>query len=98
MSALLCFVLAVLVVPFKSKAQLEAENAALRHKLIVRRFTPILIKSVNRSCSAVAPPPNKRSFIFDGRANKPDRANQSTSNTDLTSPRHAWHTERLIHR
>jgi len=35
MIALLCFVLAVLASPFKSKARLEAENAALRHQLIV---------------------------------------------------------------
>ena len=37
MLALLCFVLAVLVSPFKSKRRLEAENAALRHQLIVLR-------------------------------------------------------------
>ena len=37
MFALLCFVLAVLVSPFKSKSRLEAENAALRHQLIVLR-------------------------------------------------------------
>jgi transposase InsO family protein len=37
MIALLCFILAVLVVPFKSKSRLEAENAALRHQLIVLR-------------------------------------------------------------
>jgi len=37
MIALLCFVLAVLVAPFKSKGRLEAENAALRHQLIVLR-------------------------------------------------------------
>jgi hypothetical protein len=35
MFALLCFVLAVLVSPFKSKSRLEAENAALRHQLSV---------------------------------------------------------------
>ena len=34
MFALLCFVLAVLASPFKSKSRLEAENAALRHQLI----------------------------------------------------------------
>jgi hypothetical protein len=34
---LLCFVLAVLASPFKSKSWLEAENAALRHQLIVLR-------------------------------------------------------------
>jgi len=37
MFALLCFVLAVLATPFKSKGRLEAENAALRHQLIVLR-------------------------------------------------------------
>src|SRR6202023_522352 len=37
MVALMCFVLAVLAVPFKSKSRLEAENAALRHQLIVLR-------------------------------------------------------------
>ena len=35
MIALLCFVLAVLVSPFKSKSRLEAENAALRHQVVV---------------------------------------------------------------
>jgi transposase InsO family protein len=37
MVALMCFVLAVLALPFKSKSRLEAENAALRHQLIVLR-------------------------------------------------------------
>jgi len=37
MIALLCFVLAVLAAPFKSKSRLEAENAALRRQLIVLR-------------------------------------------------------------
>jgi hypothetical protein len=37
MIGLLCFVLAVLALPFKSKLRLEAENAALRHQLIVLR-------------------------------------------------------------
>ena len=37
MFALSCFVLAVLASPFKSKSRLEAENAALRHQLIVLR-------------------------------------------------------------
>src|SRR5207245_308026 len=34
---LLCLVLAVLALPFKSKLRLEAENAMLRHQLIVLR-------------------------------------------------------------
>jgi hypothetical protein len=37
MIALLCFVMAVLAAPFKSKSRLEAENATLRHQLIVLR-------------------------------------------------------------
>src|SRR6202049_309452 len=37
MIALAHFVLAVLASPFKSKSRLEAENAALRHQLIVLR-------------------------------------------------------------
>src|SRR5471030_3093331 len=37
MIALLGFVLAVLAAPFKSKVRLEAENAVLRHQLIVLR-------------------------------------------------------------
>jgi transposase InsO family protein len=35
MIALLCFVLAIMASPFKSKSRLEAENAALRQQLIV---------------------------------------------------------------
>src|SRR5438876_5187659 len=35
MIRLLCFVLAILASPFKSKLRLEAENAMLRHQLIV---------------------------------------------------------------
>jgi hypothetical protein len=37
MIELLCFVLAVLASPFKSKLRLEAENAVLRHQLNVLR-------------------------------------------------------------
>ena len=37
MIGLLCFVPAVLALPFKSKLRLEAENAVLRHQLIVLR-------------------------------------------------------------
>src|ERR1700688_926427 len=37
MIGLLCFVLAVLASPFKSKLRLEAENAVLRHQLNVLR-------------------------------------------------------------
>jgi hypothetical protein len=37
MLGLLHFVLAILVLPFRSKSRLEAENAVLRHQLIVLR-------------------------------------------------------------
>jgi hypothetical protein len=37
MIGLLCFVLAALTSPFKSKMRLEAENGVLRHQLIVLR-------------------------------------------------------------
>src|SRR5258706_11294064 len=37
MIGLFCFILAVLASPFKSKSRLEAENAVLRHQLIVLR-------------------------------------------------------------
>jgi hypothetical protein len=37
MIGLLCFVLAVLASPFKSKLRLEVENAALRRQVIVLR-------------------------------------------------------------
>src|SRR5262245_66590628 len=37
MIALICFLLALLTAPFKSKSRLEAENAALRHQLAVLR-------------------------------------------------------------
>jgi hypothetical protein len=40
MIGLLCFVLAVLASPLKSKLRLEAENAVLRHQLNVLRRRP----------------------------------------------------------
>ena len=48
MIALLCFVMAVLAAPFKSKSRLEAENMALRHQLIVlRRKVPGRVRLTN---------------------------------------------------
>jgi hypothetical protein len=37
MIALFCLCVALFVSPFKSKSRLEAENAALRHQLIILR-------------------------------------------------------------
>src|SRR6202035_2973671 len=48
MIGLLCFVLAVLASPFKSKLRLEAENAVLRHQLIaLRRRLPGRVRLTN---------------------------------------------------
>ena len=48
MIGLFCFVLAVLAAPFKSKSRLEAENAVLRHQLIVlRRKVQGLVRLTN---------------------------------------------------
>src|SRR6202035_4148956 len=48
MIGLLCFVLAVLASPFKSKLRLQAENAVLRHQLIiVRRRLPGRVRLTN---------------------------------------------------
>jgi hypothetical protein len=48
MIVLLCFGLAVLAAPFKSKTRLEAENAVLRHQLIVlRRKMPGRVRLMN---------------------------------------------------
>jgi hypothetical protein len=48
MIGILCFVLAVLASPFKSKLRLEAENAVLRHQLnVVRRRLPGRVRLTN---------------------------------------------------
>jgi hypothetical protein len=48
MIGLFCFALAVLASPFKSKLRLEAENAVLRHQLIVlRRRLPGRVRLTN---------------------------------------------------
>ena len=48
MIALLCFLTAVLATPFKSNSRLEAENAVLRHQLIVlRRRVPGRVRLTN---------------------------------------------------
>jgi hypothetical protein len=48
MIGLLCFVLAVLASPFKSKLRLEVENAVLRHQLnVVRRRLPGRVRLTN---------------------------------------------------
>jgi len=56
MMGLLCFVLAVLASPFKSKLRLQAENAVLRHQLIVlRRRLPGRVRPTNHDRSFFYP-------------------------------------------
>ena len=46
--ALLCFLLAVVAAPFKSRRRLEAENTILRHQLmILRRKVPGRVRLTN---------------------------------------------------
>src|ERR1700731_797718 len=48
MIGLLCFVLAVLASPFKSKLRLQTENAVLRHQLnVVKRRLPSRVRLTN---------------------------------------------------
>src|ERR1700687_3301219 len=48
MIGLRCFVMAILALPFKPKLRLEAENAVLRHQLIVlRRRRPGRVRLTN---------------------------------------------------
>ena len=48
MIGLICFVLAVLASPFKSKLRLQAENAVLRHQLnVLRRRLPGRVRLTN---------------------------------------------------
>ena len=48
MVALICFVVAILASPLKSRSRLEAENAALRHQLIILcRQRPIRVRLTN---------------------------------------------------
>jgi IS1 family transposase len=53
MSGLLCFFLAVVASLFKSKLRLEAENAVLRHQLIVLRRR-LQVASSSRTMIAVS--------------------------------------------
>jgi hypothetical protein len=61
MFALLCFVLAVLASPFKSKSRLEAENVALRHLCVPRTSSALIsrrnhLTSVHNVCTALLRP------------------------------------------
>ena len=48
MIGLLCFALAVLALPFKSKLRFQAENAVLRHQLnVLRRRLPGRVRLTN---------------------------------------------------
>jgi hypothetical protein len=73
MIGLLCFVVAVLASPFKSKIRLEAENAAPRHQLVVLRRKPIL--AVLRGSEAI------------GGGNKQDRSLSRDQASGAKTPR-----------
>jgi hypothetical protein len=64
MITLLCFVLAVLAAPFKSKSRLEAENAALRHQLIILQRK---MQGRARLCLSAAGSPLSRVVRMDRR-------------------------------
>ena len=77
MIALLCFVLAVLAAPFKSKILLEAENAALRHQLIVLRLRMMgrarSTLNCTNGCSTSATFLHKPLLTARGNLTQPDR-------------------------
>jgi hypothetical protein len=64
MIGLLCFVLAVLASPFKSKMRLEAENAVRRHQLIVLRR---LAENYSLQADAMQPGPERDALITKAR-------------------------------
>src|SRR5262245_55203276 len=55
MIALLCFCLALLTSPFKSKSRLEAENAAVRHQVIVPQRRVRARVQLRLSCVGIEP-------------------------------------------
>jgi hypothetical protein len=72
MIALICFVLAMLASPFRSKSRLEAENAALRHQLIVlRRKMPGRPWLTNKRSLVLPPDVSMVSFDPEGREDYP---------------------------
>jgi hypothetical protein len=76
MIGLLCFVLAVLASPFKSKLRLEAENAVLRHQLIVlRRSLHGRVRLTNQSATITMSPIalNVGSILFSCKVIGPKR-------------------------
>ncbi len=75
MIGLLCFFLTLFASPFKSKSRLEAENAALRHQLIVlqRRVSGASrLRDLSGSAS-VQRPPFFRPFQFFDHTQAPGR-------------------------
>src|SRR6266568_1061427 len=70
MIALLCFFLTLFASPFKSKSRLEAENAALRHQLIMlrRRVRGRVHLCVPKTSSVLNARPNRLNISGDDRA------------------------------
>src|ERR1700740_2627417 len=72
MIGLLCFVVAVLASAFKSKIRLEAENATLRHQLVVLRRK---VKRSSHEQRSLVPGPDVSMVSVDpgGRYDRPAR-------------------------
>jgi hypothetical protein len=69
MIGLLCFVLAVLASPFKSKVGLEAENAVLRHQLSVLRRSTAQIVEIVAALDHRRRKPNEKRFAVRAQIN-----------------------------
>ena len=72
MIAFICFVLAVLASPFKSKSRLEAENAVRRHQLIVLR--PRVHLRINETRAYEVGPDSLRGQLCGNTRGQPDQS------------------------
>jgi hypothetical protein len=80
MVALLCFFLALLASPFKSKSRLEAENEALRHQLIILR----------RKVRGPRPAHERRSFVLDPAVSRGDVLSVAPGVWRTVGPQHVF--------
>src|SRR5450759_5233398 len=88
MFGLFCFVLAVLASPFKSKIRLEAENAVLRHQLIVlRRKVPGQVRLTNNERGFLIQPacaaPTSSSGLVPGLPSKRQQSGSEAQSVDV---------------
>src|SRR5512136_3125807 len=86
MIALLCFVLNVLVSPFKSTTRLEAENAALRHQVVMlRRIVHRRVRLTNSDRNILYPAVSMVSVGSEGHRGHPSRDARSLASGRLLS-------------